>query len=349
VENYKRTAIIIIMKSPVCCLLVFLSLVSPLVLGEEGGSRPDHHHTYLLPFTGNLGNSTVLLSQQDLQQDLDNNPLDNLSDLRDIHQFDIDLTNYTDHQAVESDISVPAFNDHFDILPQMDTRDYHNSSEESQGQQPHQNRTLNPALYEVVTSVEEEAFDEEFEESSEGMDEKYFTLLENLRKKITAKETSGSGKGREIHQEVNDVRHPLISISAIKPNSMKLLVKPKTLDINSKVRLMYKRVPRNKAAHRKHLDDPIIEIVPLYRYEQEHFIHDLPRGKYIVCGDHSILEVVVEHNCFETIIDRLDNNELQGGVVCIIALAILVFLSCNCYAVYHRCIRTEEEGEHTKS
>ena len=38
---------------------------------------------------------------------------------------------------------------------------------------------------------------------------------------------------------------------------------------------MYKRVPRNKAG-RKHLDDPIIEIVPLYRYEQEHFIHDLP-------------------------------------------------------------------------
>ena len=190
----------------------------------------------LLTFSpaGNLGNSTVLLSQQDLQQDLDNNPLDNLSDLRDIHQFDIDLTNYTDHHAVESDISVPAFNDHFDILPQMDTRDYHNSSEETEGQQPHQNKTLNPALYEVVTSVEEEAFDEEFEESSEGMDEKYFTLLENLRKKITAKETS-NGSGREIHQEVNDVLHPLISLMAIKPNSMKLLVKPKTLDINSKV------------------------------------------------------------------------------------------------------------------
>ena len=116
----------------------------------------------------------------------------------------------------------------------MDTRDYHNSSEETEGQQPHQNKTLNPALYEVVTSVEEEAFDEEFEESSEGMDEKYFTLLENLRKKITAKETS-NGSGREIHQEVNDVLHPLISLMAIKPNSMKLLVKPKTLDINSKV------------------------------------------------------------------------------------------------------------------
>jgi len=334
------------MKSSIRCLAL-LSILS-LVLSEEAGGAP-HHHTFLLPFTGNLGNSTVLLSHQDLDQDLDNNPLDNLSDLRDIHQFDIDLTNYTDHEAVESDIEVPAFNDHFDILPDMDTRDYHhNSSEETQDHQQH-NLILNPALYDVVTSgpVKEEAFESDFNKSSEGMDEKYFTLLENLRKKITAEKAQV--EDREIHQEVNDVLHPLISLMAIKPNSMRLLVKPKTLDINSKVRLMYKRVPRNKAAHRKHLDDPIIEIVPLYRYEQEHFIHDLPRGKYIVCGDHSINEVIVEHNCFETIIDRLDNNELQGGVVCIIALAILVFLSCNCYAVYHRCIRSREEAEQVKS
>ena len=186
--------------------------------------------------SGNLGNSTVLLSHQDLDQDLDNNPLDNLSDLRDIHQFDIDLTNYTDHEAVESDIEVPAFNDHFDILPQMDTRDYHNSSEDTQNQRQ-QNLTLNPALYDVVTSspVEDEAFDSDFNESNEGMDEKYFTLLENLRKKITAEKAAG--KGREIHQEVNDVLHPLISLMAIKPNSMRLLVKPKTLDINSKVKV----------------------------------------------------------------------------------------------------------------
>ena len=178
----------------------------------------------------------MILSHQELGQDLDNNPLDNLSDLRDIHQFDIDLTNYTDHEAVESDIDVPAFNDHFDILPHMDTRDYHNSSEETEDHQRH-NLTLNPALYDVVTSgpVEEEAFDSDFTEGSEGMDEKYFMLLENLRKKIEAKETVG--KGREIHQEVNDVLHPLISLMAFKPNSMRLLVKPKTLDINSKVKV----------------------------------------------------------------------------------------------------------------
>ena len=145
---------------------------------------------------------------------------------------------------MESDLDVPAFNDHFDILPQMDTRDYHNSSSEETVAVDHQlqNRTLSPALYDVVTSgpMEEEAYDSQFEESSEGMDQKYFTLLENLRKKIAAEETAG--KGREIHQEVNDVLHPLISLMGIKPNSMRLLVKPKKLDINSKVKVC-KAVP----------------------------------------------------------------------------------------------------------
>ena len=135
---------------------------------------------------------------------------------------------------MESDI--PRFNDHFDILPNMDTRDYHNSSSEIVSQE--QNSTLNPALYDVVTSAtaEQQPVHTDFDESTEGMDEKYFTLLENLRKKIRLEEANGQGESREIHKEVNDVLHPLISLMAIKPNSMRLLVKPKTLDINSKVR-----------------------------------------------------------------------------------------------------------------
>jgi len=343
------------MKSLPLFLLHLSSLVLVLVLAEGDHDGPDHH-SFLLPFSGYLDNSTVLLSHSD--QDLDNNPLDNLSDLSElseIHKFEIDLSNYTDHEAVEAldtdvEHNIPEFNDHFDILPNMDTRDYtkdyHNTSEETE--------TLNPNLYEVVTSApnggEASGTDSSDMESNGngGMDEKYFALLENLRKKILREQANGQDEEKEIHQEENDVMHPLISLMTMKPNSMRLLVKPKTLDLNSKVRLMYKRVPRNKAAHRKHLDDPIIEIIPLYRNEQEHFINDLPRGKYIVCGDHSIQDVIVQHNCFETIVDRLDNNELQGGVVCIIALAILVFLSCNCYAIYHRCMRTEQENQ-TKS
>ena len=134
---------------------------------------------------GSLDNSTVLLSHS--EQEHDNNPLDNLADLREIHQFEIDLSNYTDHQAVETDIEhhIPEFNDHFDIIPDMDTRDYHNSSEESIEQD--KKETLNPELYDVVTAppTADEAFDTDSEELeiNGGMDDKYFTLLENLRKR----------------------------------------------------------------------------------------------------------------------------------------------------------------------
>ena len=71
---------------------------------------------------------------------------------------------------------------------------------------------------------------------------------------------------------------------------------------------MYKRVPRNKPAHMKHLDDPIIEYIHLYRIDQEHFLSNLPKGRYIVCADYKIGGVVVQHNCFETYIDRPDTN-----------------------------------------
>ena len=71
---------------------------------------------------------------------------------------------------------------------------------------------------------------------------------------------------------------------------------------------MYKRVPRNKPALMQHLDDPIIEYIQLYRLDQEHFLSNLPMGKYIVCADYSINTIVVQHNCFETIVERLDTN-----------------------------------------
>ena len=42
---------------------------------------------------------------------------------------------------------------------------------------------------------------------------------------------------------------------------------------------------------------------------------------------------MAQHDCFETIVDRLDTNELQGGVVGIIALAIFTLV--NMQKPYH--------------
>ena len=38
------------------------------------------------------------------------------------------------------------------------------------------------------------------------------------------------------------------------------------------------------------------------------YLQDLPMGKYIVCGEAHKEGHVVQANCFETVIDRLDNN-----------------------------------------
>ena len=92
-----------------------------------------------------LDEATLLLSgSKDI---IDNNPLDNLSDLRDIHQFSIDLSNYTDHEAIESEHPEAnhEFNDHFDILPDMDTRDF-NDTEIYPDEASNDLRDLNPEL-----------------------------------------------------------------------------------------------------------------------------------------------------------------------------------------------------------
>ena len=87
------------------------------------------------------------------------------------------------------------------------------------------------------------------------------------------------------------------------------------------VRLMYKRVPMNKPAHIRNLDDPIVEYIHLYRPDQEHFLINLPRGKYIVCADYTMTEahsgkkVVLQHDCFETTVDRLDNNSESKDLI----------------------------------
>ena len=39
---------------------------------------------------------------------------------------------------------------------------------------------------------------------------------------------------------------------------------------------MYERVPRNKPALQQHLTDPVIEYIPLYRGNQEHYLHRYP-------------------------------------------------------------------------
>ena len=74
------------------------------------------------------------------------------------------------------------------------------------------------------------------------------------------------------------------------------------------VQLQYERVRHTHAPLLHHLDNPVREVVDLYKEYQEHQLFNLPVGKYIVCGDAQVQGQVFQKNCFETTINKLENN-----------------------------------------
>ena len=112
-------------------------------------------------------------------------------------------------------------------------------------------------------------------------------------------------------EEVNKTRdenHPLLTLMETRPHSMSLMVKVRSLQPDTMVRLLYERVPLNKQPLLQHLDDPVIEYIHLNTSPHSHHINELPMGKYIVCGEAMVKGDIYQSSCFETLIERLDNN-----------------------------------------
>lgn len=145
--------------------------------------------------------------------------------------------------------------------------------------------------------------------------------------------------------DVKDISHPLLTLMKIQPHSMKLLIKPSIFYPNTKVQLQYERVRHTRPPLLHHLDNPVKEIVNLYKEYQEHELSNLPVGKYIVCGDAQINGQVFQKNCFETTINKLDNNQLQSGVIAVIAVALLIVFGVIVYAVFHKVIVSKRQGK----
>ena len=93
-----------------------------------------------------------------------------------------------------------------------------------------------------------------------------------------------------------------------RPHSMSLMVKVKTLKPKTMIKLLYERVPLNKQPYFQHLDDPVVKYIPLDRSPLLYDLSELPQGKYIVCGEAMVAGDVYQASCFETRIERLDNN-----------------------------------------
>ena len=91
---------------------------------------------------------------------------------------------------------------------------------------------------------------------------------------------------------------------------------------------MYERVPSHRKPNITHLDRPVIDSVPLIRHHQvttpqylqrfrnnvrkTYVISDLPRGKYIVCGEARDRSDVV----FQADIQAMFDNVLQAPSPC---------------------------------
>ena len=105
-----------------------------------------------------------------------------------------------------------------------------------------------------------------------------------------------------------DENHPLVRVLETRPHSLKLVIKPWQFKPDTMIRLLYERVPVNKGPFMLHLDDPVIEYIPLIRREQSYTLTELPMGKYIVCGEALLMGEVYQTSCFETSIQRLDTN-----------------------------------------
>ena len=127
--------------------------------------------------------------------------------------------------------------------------------------------------------------------------------------------THGLANGLPLqHNEVlnltstRDENHPMMKVMETAPHSMSLMIKPRDYKPDTMIRLLYERVPLNKGPFLLHLDDPVIEFIPLIRRAQSYTLSELPMGKYIVCGEAMVMGEVYQSSCFETRIERLDNN-----------------------------------------
>merc|ERR1712223_2004856 len=259
----------------------------------------------------------------------------------------------------------PAYNNNNNIPPAYSSL-YHETGdqwhdhdhEEVEAVEEH-GKNFNTNLYDVVTddnegdNVEEEEAQEDVVVEDE--DAAYENRLEELQRKYGSKMSAVDSEDFRFsatHEHPHNYPHnkgrmedPLIMLMKIEPHALDLLVRPRVFVPGTMVRLMYERVPRNRPPLLQHLDDPVIEYVPLHWPAQHHRLQDLPMGKYIVCGEAHKEGHVVQANCFETIIDRLDNNMLPGGVVGVICVAIISIFLVIVYAIYYRVTRESRRSE----
>jgi len=155
---------------------------------------------------------------------------------------------------------------------------------------------------------------------------------------------SRSEERRQAHE------FPLVSLVENNPNSMTVMVSPKNFKPDTMIRLLYERVPTHRQPFVQHLDDPVIEYYPMIRDAQTYILSELPRGKYIVCGEAMDRNesTIIQASCFEANINRRNDNSLQNGVKAMIVIAFVVVAMVVVYAILYQVYKKTCSSRHTK-
>jgi len=155
---------------------------------------------------------------------------------------------------------------------------------------------------------------------------------------------SRSEERRQAHE------FPLVSLVENNPNSMTVMVSPKNFKPDTMIRLLYERVPTHRQPFVQHLDDPVIEYYPMIRDAQTYILSELPRGKYIVCGEamDKNKSTIIQASCFETNVSRRSDNSLQNGVKAMIVIAFVVVAMVVVYAILYQVYKKTCSSRHNK-
>ena len=114
--------------------------------------------------------------------------------------------------------------------------------------------------------------------SEETEEDFYVSVYDSIRDSspdiLTAVERRYKSHKQHHHEDLS----PLLSLVTQEPHSMTIMMKPSKMEAQSKIRLLYERVPAHRLANRTHLDHPVMDFVPIIRNSQTYVINDLPRG-----------------------------------------------------------------------
>ena len=114
--------------------------------------------------------------------------------------------------------------------------------------------------------------------SEESDDDFYLSVYDSIRDSSPEILTAVERRYKSHKQHHHDELTPLLSLITKEPHSMTIMMKPKKMEPESQVRLLYERVPAHRLPNRTHLDHPVMDFVPLIRNSQIYVINDLPRG-----------------------------------------------------------------------